>query len=382
MTLLLVVLGCAAVLYQVLVLIAALRYHFTRRIAPAPHAFSPVSILKPVHGLDPHFWEAIRSHACQDYQEFEILFGVNDPEDPAIAQIERLQREYPQVRVRLIRTRTKAPNGKVGTLIDLAREAQYPVWLVNDSDIEVPAGYLKRVTAPLARPDVGLVTCLYRARSSSPAGAWESLGIAVDFMPSVLVARLLGVREFGLGATLVFRAGDLRRVGGFEALASYIADDYQLAKQITRLGTSSFLSDVIVDTHLDRAGWRGVWNHQLRWARTIRVSRGGGYLGLPLTQAGLWAALAAAAGQWRLALVLAAIRIFSGTASGAWVIGNRPVWAAFLLIPLWDLWAFAVWVAGLAGNRVLWRGGRMRLLSDGRIATNGPTGEHRGSTQC
>ncbi|MCX6624272.1 MAG: glycosyltransferase, partial [Acidobacteria bacterium] len=233
MKLLLFGFGCAAIFYQLLALVAALRHRFAARTAPAGE-LPPVSILKPIHGLDPHFYEAIRSHACQNYPEFEILFGVNDPRDPSLAEIERLQQEYPNLAIRLVRTNPQAANGKVGTLIELARLARHPVWLVNDSDIEVPPDYLRRVVSPLARPDVGIVTCLYRALPSSLAGAWESLGIAVDFMPSVLVARLVGVREFGLGATLVFRAADLQRVGGFEALADFIADDYQLARNITR----------------------------------------------------------------------------------------------------------------------------------------------------
>ncbi len=365
-TLLLAGIGCAAIFYQFLALIAALRHRFGPKEAPAVE-LPPVSILKPIHGLDPHFYEAIRSHALQDYPEFEILFGVNNPKDPALVEIERLQQEYPNVSIRLVKTDSQAANGKVGTLIELARVARHPVWLVNDSDIQVPPGYLRQVVAPLARTEVGIVTCLYRARPSSLAGAWESLGIAVDFMPSVLVARLLGVREFGLGATLVFRAKDLQRVGGFEALADFIADDYQLAKQITQLGSGSFLSQVVVDTHLGNTGWSGVWRHQVRWARTIRVSRGGGYLGLPVTQAGLWAAVALAAGDWRLALVLVAARVVSGVVGGGWVIGNRAAVTAFFLIPLWDLWAFVVWAVGLMGNQVEWRGGHMRLLPDGRI---------------
>lgn len=382
MKLLVTVIGCAAVLYQLLALVAALRH---RLLGVPPQADGPdraVSILKPVHGLDPHFYEAIRSHACQDYAEFEILFGVNDPADPAIAEIERLQREYPDVPIQLVRINSQAANGKVGTLIHLARIARYPIWLVNDSDIQVPPDYLKRVVSPLNRPEVGIVTCLYRARPSSLAGAWESLGIAVDFMPSVLVARLLGVREFGLGATLAFRAADLKQSGGFEPLADYIADDYQLAKQITRLGSSSFLSEVVVDTHLSKAGWKGVWEHQLRWARTIRVSRGGGYLGLPVTHAGMWAAVAALAGEWPLALLLLAARMASGVVSGGWVIGSRIAIGAFLLIPLWDVWAFAVWTAGLLGRSVQWRGGKMRLAPDGRITLAAGQDEHPGPARC
>jgi ceramide glucosyltransferase len=358
--------GCAAVFYQLLALAAALRHACERR-RRGSGKLPGVSILKPIRGLDPSFYEAIRSHARQRYPEFEILFGAGDPEDPAVAEVRRLQAEFPEVPIRFLHTTAVALNRKVATLMELAREARYPVWLVNDSDIEVKPDYLERVVAPLESEKVGIVTCLYRARPSSVAGAWESLGIAVDFMPSVLVARLLGVREFGLGATLVFRAEDLKRVGGFEALADYIADDYQLARHITARGGASYLSEVVVDTHLGDSTWKAVWRHQVRWARTIRVSRGGGFLGLPVTQAGVWALAAAAGGAWWLAGGLAAVRIVAGVVTGAGLIGNRTALWAAPLIPLWDLWAFAVWAMGLAGTEVEWRGGRMKLQADGRI---------------
>ena len=307
----------------------------------------PVSILKPVRGLDPHFYEAIRSHAEQEYPGgFELLFGVADAADPSVAVIERLAAAYPQQAIRVIHARTAAPNAKVGVLIDLANEARHPVLLVNDSDILVPAGYLRDVVAPLADPGVGIVTCLYRARGDSLSARWEALGIAIDFAPSVLVAPLVGVREFGLGATLVFRRQDLQRIGGFATLAAYLADDYQLARHLTQLGLRSHMSAVVVDTALGDDTWAGVWAHQVRWARTIRVSRGDGYLGLPTTHAGVWALLALISGFPLLALVTVLIRCVSAAAVGVGVLRSPVARAAFWLAPLWDLWAFAVWIAG------------------------------------
>ena len=364
-TYVLFVAGIAALLYQLIAIIAAVRHMLVRE--PKAEASPAVSILKPVRGLDPHFYEAIRSHAVQDYPEFEILFGVTDPEDLAIAEIERLAREFPKVPIRLVPSFRQAPNGKVGVLCDLAAEARHPILLVNDSDMRVPPDYLQRVATPLDDAENGLVTCLYRAHADSWPSAWEALGIAIDFMPSVLVAPLVGVREFGLGSTLAFRAEDLAEIGGFASIADYLADDYQLARRITSLGTDAVMSKVVVETNLGDNSWAGVWRHQVRWARTIRVSRGDGYAGLPVTHAGLWALIAAVAGVWWLAAALAGARIIMALAGGVGVLGSRQALFGFALAPLWDLWAFAVWAAGLFGKTVEWRGKRLRLDRTGRI---------------
>ncbi|MGB9604299.1 MAG: glycosyltransferase, partial [Bryobacteraceae bacterium] len=289
---LLAAMAAAAAAYQLLVLAAALRFLSRRETGGSDTP--PVSILKPVHGLDPHFWEAIRSHAIQDYPEYEILFGVSDPSDPAIATIERLIREFPQVPMRLIVAGQKAPNPKVGVLIGLARLARYPVLLVNDSDIAVPPDYLRRVVAVLDEPGAGLVTCLYRGEGQGLASRFEALAIATEFAPGVLVAPLLGVSEFALGATMAFRAADLARAGGFESVADYLADDYQLGRRICSLGLRVVLAPVVITTYLANKGWRQAWRHQVRWARTVRFCRRGGYLGMPVTMATLWATALAA----------------------------------------------------------------------------------------
>lgn len=358
--------AAVAAAYQLLSVAAALLHLATSE--PAPRQPLPaISILKPIHGLDPAFREAIRSYAAQDYPEFEILFGVKTLDDPAASEIRRLTADFPALPIRLLECGTRTPNAKVGVLMDLAREARHPVLLVSDSDIHAPQGYLRRVAAALGEPGVGLVTCLYTARAGSLPGRWEALGISADFAPSILVARLVGVREFGMGSTLCFRAAHLREIGGFSAIADYLADDYQLAKRITARGYRAVVSKVPVTTHVGDDTWGGVWRHQVRWARTIRVSKGGGYLGLPVTHAGLWALLAALAGQWWLAGALCLARIAAGLATSVFVLQNRAMWAWAPLMPLWDLWAFAVWAAGLAGDTVLWRGRRIKLMSDGRI---------------
>ena len=186
---------------------------------------------------------AFTSQLRQNYPEFEVLFGVSDLNDPAATEVRELLAQNPDAPARLIITDAEHPaqNRKVANLIELSQHARYPIWVVNDSDIKVTPDYLRSVVAPLADPAIGLVTCLYRPRPHSIAATWEALGIATDFMPSTLVAPIVGVREFGLGSTLVFRAADLARVGGFEPLADFLADDYQLGRRITSLGLRAVL---------------------------------------------------------------------------------------------------------------------------------------------
>ena len=364
MIVVLLIAGFVALAYQMFALLASILHSL--RHAPEPSWAPPVSILKPIHGRDQDFYAAIRSHAAQIYPEFELLFGVREG-DPAVEDIQRLQAEFPNVPIRIIQATTVAPNGKVGTLVDLAREARFSVLLVNDSDILVPQGYLQRVTSPLQDQSIGLVTCLYRAAASSLAGQWEALGINTDFMPSTLVAPLVGIREFGLGSTLCFRREDLDAIGGFASIADYIADDYQLAKRITRSGKPAYMSEVVVETHLSDPDWTAVWRHQVRWARTIRVSRFDGYIGLPVTHAGLWALLCFLGGLWWLGLMLCSARIITGLAAGWGVLRSSIVLRWIPAIPLWDLWAFTVWVTGLFGDRVQWRDKQMKLTRDGRL---------------
>lgn len=349
----------AAVAYQVLALIACLAFRARRKSAAQPASRFPVSILKPVRGLDPRFRDALRSHTRLE-GEFELLAGVRDINDPAVAVL----REFPAVRV--VQVHTAAPNGKVGALIDLAREARHDVLVVSDSDILVEPNYLGRVTAPLEDRRVGLVTCLYRPEGDTFPARFEGLGISTDFSPSTLVARLGGVDEFAMGSTLAFRRSDLDRIGGFAAIADYLADDYQLGHRIHALGLKCMLSDVIVETHMG-GSWADVWRHQVRWARTIRVSKFWGYLGLPVTFATVWAIVAASLGRWPPVALLLGSRFLMAIVAGWFVMGSRDVLWLWPLVPLRDLFGAAVWVVGLFGRTVIWRGLTLRLGPSGRI---------------
>ncbi|MBK7926795.1 MAG: bacteriohopanetetrol glucosamine biosynthesis glycosyltransferase HpnI [Bryobacterales bacterium] len=355
--------------YQLTVVLAAIwhRLRPRRRATQSPG----ISILKPVAGSEPDFYRALRSHATQDYPEFEILFGLSDPNDHALADIQHLQAEFPHLDIRIIHSITDAPNRKVGKLIDLAREARYPLLLVNDADIEVPAHYLRDVAAPLEDAHTGVVTCLFRCHSPTLAGEWEAFGVMAEFVPSTLAAPVIGINEFGLGATLCFRAADLARIGGFPALSHFIADDYQLAKHIVALGKRVELSQVVVTSGLQAPSLADAWAHQVRWARTVRVSRLDGYLGLPVTFTSLWALLTLAAGFPIPALLALAARYLMAIASAALVLRSTLVFRWLPLLPLRDLMGVAIWIAGLTSNTVTWRGRRLRLDRNGRIASIG-----------
>ncbi len=358
----------AAAAYYLLAVVAAIQW-IRRSGGPRPAAAGApvgISILKPVHGRDPLFYEAIRSHAEQDYPEFEILFGTTSPDDPALEDIARLRDEYPSRRIEAVLVSTEAPNTKAGVLAELARHARYPVFLVNDSDITVEPGYLRSVVATLSDPAIGMVTCLYRAEGRSPAARFEALGIATEFAVSVITARFLGQAEFALGSTMAFRAEDLRAVGGFEAIWDYLADDYQLGRRMHDAGRRIEFAPAVVETNLGAGTWAEVWRHQVRWSRTIRVSRPAGYFGYAVTHATVWAIIAAAAGHWNVAAAALALRMLAG-ALAAIAIQDRNTSGSLWLIPLRDLFGFAVWVAGAFGKTVRWRDQNLRLSSDGKI---------------
>lgn len=341
---------------------------------PQTSSFPPVSILKPLKGVDPEIYESLRSHCLQDYPEYEIIFGASDPGDPAIEIVQKLQREFPDRRIQLvICPKILGANVKVSNLVQMLPEARYEYLIVNDSDIRVEADYLSRVTAPLADPRVGMVTCLYRGVSSKTLGSrLEALGISTDFCAGVLAARQIegGIR-FALGSTLAFRRSDLDKIGGFEAILDYLSDDYELGRRIADLGSTVDLSDLVVETYLPPYGLRDFFSHQLRWGRGVRDVRKGGYIGLLFTFGIVWALLAVITSRganWALiALVITLfLRLAAAFAVGWKVLRDRRVLKFGWLIPLRDLIAAAIWVVSLAGNTVTWRGDRFRL-QNGRL---------------
>ncbi len=370
---------CGTVFYVVSIICA---WRFLRLAhAPAhPNEARPVSILKPVRGADPYAYECFRSHCLLDYPEYEIIFGVHDAADPAVPLVERLQKEFPDRRIELIVCpRDLGANRKVSNLIQMFSAARHDYLLVNDGDIRVPPDYLQRIMAPLADSQVGLVTALYRAVAGHTLGSkLEALSIS-DFAGSVLVSyQNRRAFHYGFGSTLAFSRHVLERIGGFETLADYLADDHQLGTLIARAGYSIVLSEVVVETHLPDYSLSGFWNHQLRWARTVRDASPRGNAGLVLVFGVQWAAVAviAAAGAswaWALFAVAYAARIAALLVVGLGVCRDHGTLHRLWLLPIRDVQALLVWAASYAGRTVVWRGDRF-LLKQGRLLRVQPPG--------
>jgi len=363
--------------YYLLGLWGARTYLRQRRDAPGTEGpgLPPVSILKPLKGVDPEIYESFRSHCLQKYPQYELIFGVSEADDPAVELVHRLQREFPERAIELVICGQKlGTNVKVSNLVQMLGAARFDHLIVNDSDIRVEPDYLTRVISPLLRREIGMVTCLYRGVPASTLGSrLESLGISTDFAGGVLAARWLerGVR-FGLGSTLAFRRGDLERVGGFRALLDYLADDYELGKRIADVGLQVELSPVVVETFLPPYDLRGYFEHQLRWARSVRDSRRWGYVGVLLTFGVPWALLTlllarGAPWAWILTAVVAAARITLAFVVGETVLGDRYVRALLPLLLLRDFAAIVVWIASFASDRIAWRGHYFHLR-DGKLA--------------
>jgi ceramide glucosyltransferase len=378
-----VVLGtCSSAGYYCLCLWSSASFWWERKERKTPagsmEALPPVSILKPLKGTDPEMYENFRSHCLQDYPEYEIIFGVSEADDPALAFVDRLRAEFPHVAIQHMVCRgVLGANLKVSNLAQMLPRASYQYLVVNDSDIRVGPGYLRQVIAPLLTSEVGMVTCLYRGVAGPTiASRLESLGISTDFFAGVLAARFLEGIRFGLGSTLAFRRRDLQSLGGFEAFVDYLADDYELGNQLSGTGMKIELADLPVETYLPGYRFREFLDHQLRWARSVRDSRPWGYMGLVFTFGLPWAVLAlilagGALWAWELLLAMAVLRAATALAVGSSVLGDTRVMASLWLLPLRDLIALLVWLASFAGHTIEWRGDAFRLR-DGKLARLDP----------
>jgi ceramide glucosyltransferase len=322
----------------------------------------PISILKPIRGLDRETYENYASFCRQDYPEFEILFGVSDANDPAIPEIERIIRDFPSRSIRLlIGSEPLGVSDKVNKLCRMAREARHDVLLVSDSDVRVEPEFLRAVAVPFRDPAVGGVTCLYRglAGISFPA-ILEALGNTADFAPGVLVARMLGELDFMLGAVMVTTRQQLVAIGGFESLVDYFCDDYELGNRIAASGRRVMLSGFPVSIVYPRETLGEAFRHQLRWNLSIRYSRPWGHFGLLFSQGLPWAVLAAViapsaaiAGAYLGAYLV--LRCALAYVTGARGMQDETVRERWRFLPLRDLFAFAVWVASFFPQRIHWR---------------------------
>lgn len=384
-----IILAAFATFYAVIAAAVSLRHrripHPTELNAPgAPLA--PVSVLKPLCGLEPRLFENLATFCEQRHPCFELLCGVRSPADPAIGVVERLRTAYPQCDIQLvIDPHVHGHNLKVSNLINLAARARYDTFVVADSDIAVEADYLASVCAPLADPDVGVVTCLYRAHG---VGRWwtriGALFVNDWFAPSVRVAHAGGSTRFGFGSTLALRRETLEAIGGFQRLKNCLADDYWLAEHARERGLATVLSEVTVTTDVAEPDVTALWLRETRWLRTIRSINpaGFGFLFITFTSPWLIAAAAIALAQYpaHLPLGRAAAAIACAGAIARLVLHWRGVyiagevvrdgdtrgWRAFVrdlpLVPVRDTLLLGQWLVAAVGSHVYWRGARVPVV--------------------
>ena len=358
-------------LYCCVCLWSASAFHLRRQQARRTQFAPPISVLKPLCGIDPHGYDSLRAHCLQDYPDFEIIFGVRDRDDPVVPTIRRLMGEFPAISMRLVVCpQTSGMNLKVSNLVQMLPMARYEYLLINDSDIRVQQDYLSRAIAPLKDPGVGMVTCLYRGIAAATLGSkLEAMTIATDFMPGVLCAtQLKGRLDFAMGSTLAFRQSTLGAIGGLESLSDYLADDYELGNRAFKAGMEIKLADCIVEHCLPDYSLSEFFEHQLRWARTIRSARPGGYAGLILTFAIPWSLVAAlvtpgATWAWILFFTAVVLRFAVALFFEIFILDNRPALRDLWLLPVRDCLALVFWISCYAGRTVVWRGKKFEVAN-------------------
>jgi ceramide glucosyltransferase len=370
--------------YLVLVLVTAVRLRErmsrerikradARIVGPMPAA----TMMKPLCGLEPKLEENLASFFLQDYPEFEILFGTRDADDPALEIVGRLRERYPHVPVKIVFSgEPDQPNAKVCTLREMFAQASHEYVVMSDSDVGVETDYLRRVVAPLLDDETGLVMCLYRGVPTG--GFWaglEALGMSVEMTAGVVAASSMGTVNFALGPTMATRRKVVESVGGIAALAEYCADDYVLGNLVAKSGRKVVISDKVIDHYVVNRSFRSSMLHQTRWMMSTRFSIPVGHASSVMGFAAPFGVLAALAGwgggHLRLGLALLGWtlinRMVMSIAVGWGVVGDRRALSYCWLYPLRDLMGFGFWLAGYAGDTVVWRGEKYRLVSGGRM---------------
>lgn len=361
-------LALAALVYQGLALLALARFFRPRPSPPAPEPRPGVTVFKPVRGQDAMTRECLASFVHQDYHPVQVLFGVADSRDPVLPLLEELQAASPQQVEIAICPEPLGLNPKVSTLRQLAPLARHDLWVVADSDARVGPDFLSLAVASLQAQGADLVSCPYRAGEAHNLGAQlEALTIASDFIPSVAVARYVEGIRFALGAAMIFRRQALEKIGGFAALADFLADDYQLGWRLHQAGARVALIPYVVETANPEMSLKDYLLHQLRWTRTYRVCRPKGYLAYGITHALVWSFAAWLAGVPGLLGAALAVRLFLAWFAERYCLkGGLPA-AAFLLLPVKDLLAFGLWLFSFLGDEVTWRETRFRITREGTL---------------
>jgi ceramide glucosyltransferase len=376
----------AAVAFYLLSIVAGLRFFSSRR-RDDQGSLDPATIMIPLHGADFKAYENYAGLCRQSYPEYQIVFGVREQSDSSIPIVNKLIEDFPERDISLVVSdKTIGANLKVSNLQNMLARVKHEQIVIVDSDIRVSRDYLKTVLAPLADQRVGLVTCLYRAGEAPDFGAkLEAVGITAEFAPGVLMAWMLEGVKFALGSTMATTRTRLESIGGFHALADYLADDFMLGNLVDRSGYKVHLSTHVVETAMHPIGLAGIIRHQLRWARSTRISRPLGYLGLILTYGTALALLYAAAdGASPFSLILftstLAVRLVMGWMIGVHWLKDKLLKKYFWLLPVRDVLSFLIWCSSWIGRTVEWRGRIFEVSREGKmVEVNGTlaTDEHR-----
>jgi ceramide glucosyltransferase len=345
---------------------------FARRPMPPTAQEQPaVTVLKPLHGAEPELFENLRSFVEQDYRAVQLVLGVGDPHDGALAAAHDLVRHYPERAIALvIERRSLGSNGKIANLENMLPAAEGDILVLADSDMRVGRGWLPAVTVPLRDPKVGVVTCLYKGVSTG--GLWSELGaqqINFAFLPNALLAELLGIGGGCFGATIALGRATLGRIGGFAPFRDELADDHRIGEAVRRLGLAVVLSPYLVETRVCEPSLGALWRHELRWARTVRALAPAGFAASaaahPLAIASIVAVLGGFGLTASLLLGITCLVRFASAAAVARLVGlpTRKLW----MLPLRDALSFAVFVASWFGRRVVWRDQRLAVAPSGRM---------------
>jgi ceramide glucosyltransferase len=362
---LIVVLGGSFV-YLFLSIAAAFGY--LRARPPALRSMEPISILKPLAGLDEGLESNLRTFFELDYPVFEILFAVRDESDPAVEVVQKLQRQFPHIPSRLLITgESPFPNAKVFSLSRMLVVAENDLVVTSDSDIRVDRDLLQKVAAEFQNPALGVATCPYRTvPGESIWSRLEATGLNTDFLAGILVARMLEGMKFAVGAAIAVRRTALQAIGGFDRLKDYLADDFALGKFAAEAHYGVILSSQVVEHRIGSTSLYQNVCHRLRWLRSTRRSRPAGYVGQLFTMPFPLALLVCFANRawWPVLPLTLLLRGFAAYVMSARILKTNIHW---LLLPFEDILGFCFWVAGFFGNTIIWRERQYRLKPDGRF---------------